>query len=344
MLGFFLLLYAALTLYGSFLLYSDVEDTGCDPSDGVSGNDTCDNSAPQVFGAMLGVAFAGQGISQFGNATEAFSAARVAVSEALGAMKRKPGAEQEIIFKEEESGGDDLENTSHSKKGKKDKGNKKGDEESLAALAKSEQFAKDEKDGEMKPIKAILPKYEIDSTSDTGLKPEITGAISIQDIKFNYPTRPNDPILRGLSTEIQAGKTVAFVGPSGGGKSTVVSMIERFYDPSDGAILLDGTNLKDINVKYLRSNIGYVGQEPTLFATTIRGNIRYGNPDATDEQIEEAARMANAHDFISSFTDGYDTQVGDKGSQLSGGQKQRIAIARVLVGDPKILLLDEATR
>jgi ATP-binding cassette, subfamily B (MDR/TAP), member 1 len=120
-------------------------------------------------------------------------------------------------------------------------------------------------------------------------------------------------------------------------------MLERFYDPKSGSIEFDGINVKDINVGHLRSSIGYVGQEPTLFATSIRANIQYGNPEATTEDIHEAARLANAHDFISAFPDGYETQVGDKGSQLSGGQKQRIAIARVLVGKPRILILDEAT-
>jgi ATP-binding cassette subfamily B (MDR/TAP) protein 1 len=306
MLGAFLMLYAVLALYGSALLYRDVEDTGCDPSGGVNDNATCPNSGSDVFGAMLGVAFAGQGVSQVGNFFEAFAAARIAAFEAYSAIRRTAGAPAETIYKEDDA--EDLNSTVHSRKSKKSE----PDVESAE-----------------RPIKAILPKYEIDSTSDKGKKPsDIAGTLAFNDVRFNYPTRPTEAILKGLSVEIEAGKISAFCGPSGGGKSTVMSLIERFYDPLSGSVSLDGVNLRDINVSHLRSMIGYVGQEPTLFATSIRGNIRFGNPDATDEMIESAARMANAHDFIMSFSDGYDTQVGDRGSQLSGGQKQRIAIGK----------------
>merc|ERR1711933_2738 len=166
---------------------------------------------------------------------------------------------------------------------------------------------------------------------------------TFENVGFYYPTRPGQTVLNDLSIDVPAGKTIAFVGPSGGGKSTVVKLLERFYDPTTGSVKLDDTDIKEINVKHLRHTIGYVGQEPVLFATTIAKNIAYGCPNCSQKQIEEAAKQANAHDFVMKLPDGYDTDVGDKGSQLSGGQKQRIAIARVLIGDPKILLLDEAT-
>ena len=192
MLGTFLLLYAVLTLYGSALLYRDIEDSGCDPSGGVSGNSTCDSSGPDVFGAMLGVAFAGQGISQFGNCTEAITAARIAVYEALTSMKRLPGSEAETIYHDPNE--DELMNsTRHSKKSTND----------IESTAEKE-------------VKAILPKYEIDSSSTEGSKPkDILGNISIKGVRFSYPTRPGVEILKDFSTEITAGQTVAFVGPSG---------------------------------------------------------------------------------------------------------------------------------
>jgi ABC-type multidrug transport system fused ATPase/permease subunit len=156
-----------------------------------------------------------------------------------------------------------------------------------------------------KAIKAILPKYEIDVSSTLGLRPtEINGAISMNNVQFSYPTRPSVKILNGLTVDIKPGETVAFVGPSGGGKSTIAALLERFYDPTAGSVTLDGVDIRELNVAHLRGLIGYVGQEPTLFATSIRNNIQYGNPDATEEQIEIAARMANAHDFIESFSDG----------------------------------------
>jgi len=191
---------------------------------------------------------------------------------------------------------------------------------------------------------APLPKYVIDSSSPDGKKPEtILGEIEFNNVHFSYPTRLENEVFKGFSLKFQSGQTVALVGPSGSGKSTTVGLIERFYDPTEGSIKLDGIDLKDLNVRWLRSQIGLVSQEPNLFSMTIKENIALGCPGVTQERIEEAARKANAHDFICSFPDGYDTQVGNKGAQLSGGQKQRIAIARVLVRNPKILLLDEAT-
>ncbi|XP_017865605.1 PREDICTED: multidrug resistance protein homolog 49 [Drosophila arizonae] len=193
-------------------------------------------------------------------------------------------------------------------------------------------------------FRIIDRKSDIDPLDESGLKPEgITGRLRFEDIHFRYPSRPDVEILKGLTVDVEPGQTVAFVGASGCGKSTVIQLMQRFYDPEQGQVLLDGRDLRSLNVGWLRSQIGVVGQEPVLFATTIGENIRFGNPLATQSDIERAARNANCHEFISKLPKGYDTQVGERGAQMSGGQKQRIAIARALVRNPKILLLDEAT-
>lgn len=174
------------------------------------------------------------------------------------------------------------------------------------------------------------------------LSPDIQGAIALENVGFTYPNE-TAKVLDNVNINIPIGANVALVGPSGGGKTTLSNLIPRFYDVTEGRITIDGIDIRDIRIKTLRENIGMVQQDVYLFSGTILENIRYGQPDATREQVEEAARLAGAYGFITAFPNGFDTYVGERGIKLSGGQKQRISIARVFLKNPPILLLDEAT-
>ncbi|KAK7008941.1 multidrug resistance protein 1 [Biomphalaria glabrata] len=217
-------------------------------------------------------------------------------------------------------------------------------QKSLTSCAKYFQGVRMFKNLSRAGAKYFQGKSTIDSSSTDGVQPEtLTGRIQFKNVHFNYPSRPNVKILSGLDLTVNRGQTVALVGASGCGKSTVIQLLMRFYEPTMGKVCLDGVDLRDINIKWLRKNIGLVGQEPVLFGKSILENIRYGRDGATMEEVAKACKDANAYDFIMKMPEQFETHVGERGAQLSGGQKQRIAIARALIKKPRILLLDEAT-
>lgn len=330
----FLLLFCVFTLFGSWLVYSEIERTGCDPSGSIAGATPCTSSGTAVLGALLGVAFAAQGLAQLPPVHDAIQEARVGCYPGMIAMRRCEGAEAEEVVVT-------------LPKNKKKMGSVRrliddgeaGDLEAQAAAVGGGG------EGSSFRVKAILPRFTIDSSSTGGmrLKGGMSGALHFRSVSFAYPTRPNRPILDDFSLSVPAGSTVAIVGNKGCGRSTVVSLLKRFYDPTFGAVAIDGVDLRDFNVHYLRSKVRSVEAEPVVFETSVAANIQLGRPNATRKEIKRAAEMAGIHDFVMALPDAYNSVIGDWGVQLTAAQMQRIALARALISHPKVLIFDKAT-
>lgn len=192
-------------------------------------------------------------------------------------------------------------------------------------------------------MELLHAKNEINPPENPQDAAALAACLHLQQVRFHYPSRPEQPALSEFDLEIPKGKITALVGPSGAGKSTVFELLLRFYDPSQGRVCFDNTDLRELDPQQLRQQMALVAQQPALFTASVIDNIRYGKPDATEAEVIEAAKAAHAHDFISQLRDGYHSDLGEQGVRLSGGQKQRITIARAILNDPRILLLDEAT-